>query len=76
MYFTEVTTWFCYAKQRKNVKVVAVGIGGGIDNNELLEIASGVKENVIHVKDFNKLLGTLAPVMRASCDNSECRFTR
>ena len=53
--------------QGKNVKMIAVGVGSGIDYSELNEIANGKAANVIHVHKFEDLLVRLNNVLRASC---------
>lgn len=56
-----------YELQSKKVKVIAVGIGSGIDNKELLQIASGHAKNVFHVKDFDQLSLRMNAILKASC---------
>ena len=48
--------------------MIAVGIGSGIDYNELKEISNGKAENVIHVDKFEDLFVRLNTVLRASCE--------
>lgn len=48
--------------------MIAVGVGSGIDYNELNEIANGKVENVIHVDKFEDLFVRLNNVLRASCE--------
>ena len=50
------------------MKVVAVGIGHSIDEKELLEIASGAKDNVVKVDDFKGLFDNQNSVLKASCE--------
>ncbi|XP_078348187.1 uncharacterized protein LOC144633234 isoform X3 [Oculina patagonica] len=52
----------------KRVKLIAVGVGSGIDYNELNEIANGQAANVIHVDKFEDLFVRLNSVLRASCE--------
>lgn len=54
--------------QSKKVKLIAVGVGSGIDYNELKEIANGKAVNVIHVDKFEDLFVRLNNVLRASCE--------
>lgn len=56
-----------HSLQTKKVKVIAVGVGSGIDNLELLQIASNQRKNVIHVKNFDYLPSKLNDILRASC---------
>jgi len=51
----------------KKVKLIAVGVGSGIDYSELKEIANGKRANVIHVDKFEDLFVRLNNVLRASC---------
>lgn len=54
--------------QGKKVKMIAVGVGSGIDYSELNEIANGKAANVIHVDKFEDLFVRLNNVLRASCE--------
>ena len=47
--------------------MIAVGIGSGIDDDELEEIADGKRENAIHVDAFNQLLSNENNILYASC---------
>lgn len=49
------------------MKLIAVGVGSGIDYSELKEIANGKTANVFHVENFEDLSVTLDNVLRASC---------
>lgn len=49
------------------MKLIAVGVGSGIDYSELKEIANGKTANVFHVNKFKDLFVTLDKVLRASC---------
>ncbi|XP_078364487.1 collagen alpha-1(XXI) chain-like [Oculina patagonica] len=51
----------------KKVKLIAVGVGSGIDYSELSEIANGKTANVFHVDNYEDLFVTLDNVLRASC---------
>ncbi|KAK3700595.1 hypothetical protein QZH41_001586 [Actinostola sp. cb2023] len=51
----------------KKVKVIAVGVGRGINNSELRQIASNQSKHVFHVKDFELLFGKLNDILKASC---------
>ncbi|CAH3172036.1 unnamed protein product [Porites lobata] len=53
--------------KKKNVRMIAVGIGSGIDDDELEEIADGKRENAIHVDAFNQLLSNENNILYASC---------
>ena len=59
---------FLFIFQGKKVKMIAVGVGSGIDYSELNEIANGKAENVIHVDKFEDLFVRLNNVLRASCE--------
>ena len=47
--------------------MIAVGIGSGIDDDELEEIADGKRENAIHVDAFNQLVSNENNILYASC---------
>jgi len=51
----------------KKVKVIAIGIGSGVNNDELLQIANYQSHNVFHVKDFAVLFYKLNAILQASC---------
>ena len=57
-----------FIRQIKQVKMIAVGVGSGVDNNELKEIADGKRENVIHVDKFDELVNNENNVLFASCE--------
>lgn len=59
---------FLLILQGKKVKMIAVGVGSGIDYSELNEIANGKAANVIHVDKFEDLFVRLNNVLRASCE--------
>ena len=48
--------------------MIAVGVGSGINNNELMEIADGKRENVVHVDKFDELFRNENNVLFASCE--------
>lgn len=48
--------------------MIAVGVGSGINNNELMEIADGKRENVVHVDKFDELFKNENNVLFASCE--------
>lgn len=70
--FSEYTSCYhishLFIFQGKKVKMIAVGVGSGIDYSELNEIANGKAENVIHVDKFEDLFVRLNNVLRASCE--------
>lgn len=51
-------------KQNKKVKVIAVGIGSGINERELRQISSN---HVFQVKDYASLSKNLKNILDASC---------
>lgn len=55
-------------RQSKQVRMIAVGVGSGINNNELMEIADGKRENVVHVDKFDELFRNENNVLFASCE--------
>ena len=50
------------------MRMIAVGVGSGINNNELMEIADGKRENVVHVDKFDELFRNENNVLFASCE--------
>lgn len=57
-----------FTSKDSKVKMIAVGVGSGIDYSELNEIANGKTANVIHVDKFEDLFVRLNNVLRASCE--------
>ena len=55
----------CY--QDENVKVIAIGVGRFVDNNELKAIAMGKQENVVHVNNFSDLHSKINVILAKSC---------
>ena len=47
--------------------MIAVGVGSGINEDELEEIADGKRENVVHVDKFDELVNNENNVLFASC---------
>ncbi|XP_068717618.1 uncharacterized protein [Montipora capricornis] len=52
----------------KGVRLIAVGVGSRVDDAELVEIADGKRENVVHVDKFDELVGNENNVLYASCE--------
>ena len=48
--------------------MIAVGVGSGINNNELVEIADEKRENVVYVNKFDELFRNVNNVLFASCE--------
>ena len=53
--------------QQKGVKVIAVGVGSNIKENELIRIAMGKQGNVIRVIDFHSLFNKTQEIINSSC---------
>lgn len=51
--------------------MIAVGVGSGINDDELVEIADGKRENVVHVDKFDELVSNENNVLFASCNPGE-----
>ena len=51
--------------------MIAVGVGSGINDDELKEIADGKRENVVHVDKFDELVNNENNVLFASCNPGE-----
>ena len=49
------------------MKIFAVGVGNGIDHDELKTIALGIESDVFEVEDFNHLDDKLRTILQASC---------
>ena len=47
--------------------MIAVGMGSGIKDDELEEIADGKRENVVHVDRFDELVNNENNALFASC---------
>lgn len=50
------------------MRLISVGVGSGIDDDELEEIADGKRENVIKVDEFDELFSNENNVLFASCE--------
>jgi len=48
--------------------MIAIGVGSGINDQELNEIANGKPANVIHVDKFDDLFVKLNSVLQTSCE--------
>ena len=57
-----------FVTQQKNVRMIAVGVGSSINDDELKQIADGKRENVIHVDKFDDLVSNENNVLFASCE--------
>ena len=55
------------SKQDKGVKVIAIGVGLSVDNEELKKIANLKPENVVHVENFGKLVSKIKDILKLSC---------
>lgn len=55
----------CY--QDENVKIIAIGVGRHVDNNELKAIAMGKQENTLHVNNFSDLHNKINVILAKSC---------
>ena len=53
------------------MRMIAVGVGSGINDDELEEIADGKRENVVHVDKFDELVNNENNVLFASCNPGE-----
>ena len=56
-----------------NVKIVAVGVGSSVDENELTQIAEGKKEMVVHVENFDALISRINEILQKSCQQRKRR---
>ena len=54
--------------------MIAVGVGSGINDDELEEIADGKRENVVHVDKFDDLVNNENNVLFASCEPGKRRI--
>lgn len=54
--------------------MIAVGVGSGINDDELEEIADGKRENVVHVDKFDDLVNNENNVLFASCEPGKSRI--
>ena len=53
------------------MRMIAIGVGSGINDDELEEIADGKRENVVHVDKFDELVNNENNVLFASCNPGE-----
>lgn len=55
---------------------MAVGVGSGVDNNELKSIAMGTSDNVLKLKSFDQLADNLKNLTKDLCQgmNMEVAF--
>ena len=51
-----------------------MGVGSGINDDELVEIADGKRENVVHVDKFDDLVSNENNVLFASCEPGKRRI--
>lgn len=51
----------------ENVKIIAIGVGRHVDNNELKAIAMGKQENTLHVNNFSDLHNKINVILAKSC---------
>lgn len=51
----------------KGVIIITVGIGTGVERDELIEIAQGVADNVIEIDDFALLKNKTDTLIERSC---------
>ena len=54
-------------KQEKGILIIVIGIGGSVDETELLQIAVGKKHNVMKVSRFDELSSKLKDVLKILC---------
>ncbi|KAJ7391347.1 hypothetical protein OS493_018390 [Desmophyllum pertusum] len=53
--------------KENNIKVVAVGVGGRVDRNELNQIAMNKAENVVHLDQFGELASKIKEILKILC---------
>ena len=51
------------------MKIIAIGVGRHVDNNELKAIAMGKQENTLHVNSFSDLHNKINVILAKSCQN-------
>ena len=51
------------------MKIIAIGVGPHVDNNELKSIAMGKQENTLHVNNFSDLHNKVNVILAKSCQN-------
>jgi riboflavin synthase len=57
------------------VRILAVGITGNIDRNELKQIANGVDNHVFTVKTFKDLPSIMKDLVQKTCDTRKSNST-
>lgn len=53
---------------------MAVGVGSGVDNNELKSIAMGTSDNVLKLKSFDQLADNLKNLTKDLCQGMNVAF--
>lgn len=54
--------------KKLGIKVIAIGVGRAVDENELTQIAMGKSENVLKVNDFDDLVTKIKSIVKSFCD--------
>lgn len=53
--------------QEKGIKTLAIGVGSDTNEDELITIASGSKENVFRIEEFEELKLVIQELITALC---------
>lgn len=67
IYYSALFIIFIYLVKDKDVRVVAVGIGRGIDKGTLLSIADNKDDQVVEVENFNQLEKEMNTIKSKAC---------
>lgn len=67
IYYSALFIIFIYLVKDKDVRVVAVGIGRGIDKGTLLSIADNKDDQVVEVENFSQLEKEMNTIKSKAC---------
>lgn len=56
------------------MKIIAIGVGQSVDNNELTQIAMGKLGNVVHVSKTDELVTKVDEIVKKTCALGRINF--
>lgn len=56
------------------MKIIAIGVGQSVDNNELTQIAMGKLDNVVHVSKTDELVTKVDEIVKKTCALGRINF--
>lgn len=57
------------------MKIIAIGVGQSVDNDELTQIAMGKLDKVVHVNKTDELVTKLDEIVKKTCALGRINFT-